>query len=361
MRRALRKAISFVLLLLSGCTCREVPRTTPAPRLRKVDVHVHAEPAAVPRLVQLMDARGIDVAVNLSGGWPGAGLEESLAAAKATNGRVIVFANPPLQLLRAPQLDVGALADQLQTAHALGARGVKFFKSLGLGARWADGTLVAVDDPRLDPLFEKAGELSMPVAIHTGDPKAFWDDVTPANERIDELSVHPGWSYARRDVPSWSALYEAFLRRVARHPRTIFIGVHFGNDPEDPAAVAAALDANPNLFVDTAARVPELGRHPPAAMRDVFLRHQDRILFGTDLGVGVEEHALMLGSTGATPPGPADVDRFFSATWRWFETNDHDFPHPTPIQGRWTISGLGLPPDVLKKVYAENADRLLRR
>ncbi|MDP1918107.1 MAG: hypothetical protein Q8L14_17815, partial [Myxococcales bacterium] len=145
MRRALRNSTVVALLLFSGCTCREAPRASPLPRLRKVDVHVHAEPAAVPRLVQLMDARGLDVAVNLSGGWPGAGLEDALAAAKATNGRVIVFANPPLQLLRAPHVDVPALAEQLQTAHAMGARGVKFFKSLGLGARWADGTLMAVD------------------------------------------------------------------------------------------------------------------------------------------------------------------------------------------------------------------------
>lgn len=344
-------------LLVIGCTCREPRRADAGTRLRKVDVHVHAEPAAVPHLLSLMNAHGVDVAWNLTGGWPGAGLEESLAAAKATNGRVLVFVNPPLGALR-EGVDVQALVAQLRLAHDLGARGVKFFKSLGLGARWPDGSLVEVDDPRLDPLFDAAGALGMPVAIHTGDPKAFWLPATEANERFDELSVHPGWSYAGRPVPSWSALYEAFLRRVGRHPRTTFIGVHFGNDPEDPVAVSAALDQHPNLYVDTAARVPELGRRPEA-VRALLAKHPTRVLLGTDLGVGVGEFDLMLGSGGASPPGPSDVEHFFSSTWRYFETNDRDFEHPTPIQGRWRISGLGLAGEVLERVYARNADQLI--
>lgn len=358
-----RATLALCLALASGCTCRDrTASSTPrdaGPRYRKVDAHVHVSPADVPRLVSLMDAWGIDVAVNLSGGWPGAGLEASLDAARKTNGRVLVFANPPVSAFARGELSIEQLVAQTEEAKRLGAKGLKFFKSLGLGARGADGALLAVDDPRLDPLFEKAGELGLPISIHVGDPKAFWQPVTDDNERVDELRVHPGWSYAGADVPSWDALFAAYGRRVARHPRTTFIGVHFGNDPEDPQAVAAMLDALPNLYVDTAARVPELGRQPPEALRALFIRYQDRILFGTDLGVGASDEKLMLGSSGATPPTPADVARFFTATWRFFETRDVDFPHPTPIQGRWTISGLGLPPEVLRKLYAGNADRLL--
>ncbi len=350
-------AVLGALGLSVGCSCRtpSVARSSP----RKVDAHVHAGPAAVPHLVRLMDAHGLDVAVNLSGGWLGAGLDESLAAAAATRGRVVVLANPPLGALRAGGPDaVTRMAAQLAEVKEKGAKGLKFFKSLGLGARWPDGTLVAVDDPSLDPLFERAGALGLPVAIHTADPVAFWDPVTPANERFDELSVHPDWSYAGKDVPSWTALYDAFLRRVARHPRTTFIGVHFGNAPEDPARVERALDAYPNLFVDTAARVPELGRHAPTLLRALLVKHPDRVLFGTDLGVGVEEFDLMLGSTGAERPTAADVERFFGATWRYFETTDVDFEHPTPIQGRWRISGLGLGRELLDRLYAANAVRV---
>jgi predicted TIM-barrel fold metal-dependent hydrolase len=350
-----------VLALLTGCSCRERERAS-APdagvRPRKVDTHVHVAPAEVPRLVEVMDEWGIDVAVNLSGGWPGAGLGASLEAARRTQGRVIVFANPPVHAFARGEVPIEALVAQVDEAARLGARGLKFFKALGLGARDARGALLAVDDPRLDPLFERAGALGLPVAIHTGDPKAFWAPATEANERWDELRVHPGWSYAGAAVPSWDELFAAYGRRVARHPRTTFIGVHFGNAPETPEAVAAMLEACPNLVIDTAARVPELGRQPPEALRAFFLRFQDRILFGTDLGVGPTDAQLMLGSTGATPPTPADVTRFFTATWRYFETRDVGFAHPTPIQGRWTISGLGLPPEVLRKVYAGNADRL---
>ena len=305
-----------------------------------------------------MDERGIDVAVNLSGGWPGTGLEGNLEAAARTQGRVVVFANPPLQLL-AEGLEPAQLVTDLERAHQLGAKGVKFYKALGLGYRNADGSLLAVDDSRLDALFEKAGELGMPVSIHTGDPIAFWQAPDEKNERFDELNAHPGWSYFEKQVPTWEALFAAYERRVARHPHTKIIGVHFGNAPELPERVATMLDKYPNLYVDTAARVPELGRKP-GVVRELIMRHPDRVLFGTDLGVGEAPDDLMLGSTGLLPPTHADADRFFSATWRFFETNDVNFVHPTPIQGRWTISGLGLPPEVLRQVYAGNAERLLK-
>jgi predicted TIM-barrel fold metal-dependent hydrolase len=139
--------------------------------------------------------------------------------------------------------------------------------------------------------------------------------------------------------------------------------VHFGNDPEDPARVAEMLERHKNLYVDTAARVPEIGRidanHDPKRMREFFVRFADRVLFGTDMGVGPGPEDLMLGSTGATPPGPEDVERFFTSTWRWFETDDREIPTPTPIQGRWDVFGVGLPREVLERVYHGNAERLL--
>jgi predicted TIM-barrel fold metal-dependent hydrolase len=344
----------LLALLVSSCKCAG---TVPE-RYRKIDVHTHFSPAAAPRALQLMDAWGIDTAVDLSGGWPGHGLEETLAMARATPQRVVIFASPPIGHQRGADWSE-ALVRGLEEAHRQGARGVKIYKALGLTARDENGQLIAVDDPRLDALFERAGSLGMPVSIHTGDPTAFWKPSTPDNERSDELSVHPGWSYFGRQVPSWEELFQAYERRVARHPHTTIIGVHFGNAPEDPQRVAAMLEKYPNLLVDTAARVPELGRRDAATMRALFVRYQDRILFGTDLGVGESAHDLMLGSTGATAPGPADIERFFRSTWRYFETQDTQFESPTPIQGRWRIDGLGLPPEVLRKVYADNARRVL--
>jgi predicted TIM-barrel fold metal-dependent hydrolase len=347
-------ALLLALALAAGCKCSVA---TPE-RFHKVDVHTHFSPGAAAHALKLMDAQGIDTAINLSGGWPGQGLEDSLAVARAAPGRVVVFATAPMGHFKAAGWGQALVAD-LEEAHHQGARGLKFSKALGLAARDETRQLIAVDDPRLDALFEAAGALGMPVSIHTGDPVAFWQPPTADNERYDELKVHPGWSYSGRDVPGWEALFEAYERRVARHPHTTFIGVHFGNAPEFPQRVAAMLEKYPNLMVDTAARVPELGRQKPEAMRALFVRFQDRILFGTDLGVGEGEAQLMLGSTGATAPGPADVERFFRSTWRYFESRDLQFESPTPIQGRWRIDGLGLEPEVLRKVYGGNAQRVL--
>ena len=326
--------------------------------LPRIDVHTHIAPGGLDKALAMLEAHGVRHAVNLSGSFAGRGLEEQLEAAAATHGKVSVFANPSWGEAKAP--GYGArMADRLARARALGAIGLKISKGLGLGYYGPDRRLLRVDDKGLAPMFEKAGELHMPVAIHTGDPKAFWLPATPANERFDELQVHPGWSFYNEPVASWAELYAQFERRVARHPRTTFIGVHFGNDPEDPDRVAAMLDRYSNLVIDTAARVPEIGRHDPARMHAFFLRYQDRILFGTDAGFGPDDGDLMLGSTGAKPPTPAEVERFWDATWRYFETDDRKMQHPTPIQGRWTVDGIHLPDDVLAKVYAGNAERLL--
>jgi predicted TIM-barrel fold metal-dependent hydrolase len=314
-----------------------------------------------------MDRWGIDGVVNLSGMYPGPPrhmLETQLKAASGAKGRMAVFAN--VDFVRAVRQHADAygvfLAEQLAEAKQKGAIGLKIPKALGLGYPTPDGQRpLPVDDPGLDPLFEKAGELGLPIAIHTGDPKAFWQPPTPENERYDELKAHPGWSfYGEKVLPSWEQLYAAFERRVARHPKTNFIAVHFGNAPEDPTLVARMLDTYPNFYIDTAARVPEIGRQDASKMRAFFTKYQDRILFGTDTGISSAQEEMMYGSNGADPPTEADEQRFFTATWRYFETRDKQFEHPTPIQGRWKIDGVGLSEGVLRKIYFENAARLLK-
>jgi predicted TIM-barrel fold metal-dependent hydrolase len=334
-------------------------------RLPRIDVHTHIGPDGIERALALMDQWGIDGVINLSGMYPGPPrqmLETQLEAAAQARGRIAVFTT--VDFVRAVRFskDYGAtLAAQLEEAKQKGARGLKISKGLGLGLP-APGlkSLLAVDDPGLDPLFEKAGELGMPVAIHTGDPKAFWKPADEKNERIDELRAHPDWSFFGEEVPSWEALYKAFERRVARHPKTTFIGVHFGNAPEDPDLVARMLDKHPNLYIDTAARVPEIGRHDADKMKRFFEKYQDRVLLGTDTGIGGTQEDMMYGSNGADPPTIKDEERFFSATWRYFETRDKQFEHPTPIQGRWKIDGVGLSEAVLRKIYFENAARLIK-
>jgi predicted TIM-barrel fold metal-dependent hydrolase len=333
-------------------------------RFPRIDTHTHVMPDGIPRAVKMMDEWGIDGMVNLSGMYPGPPrhmLEAQLAAAAQTHGRMIVFANADFHLVRERPNDYGkAMATQLAESKRLGAHGLKIPKGLGLGYPASDGTrLLAIDDKGLDPLFEQAGALGMPVAIHIGDPKAFWEVPSPRNERWDELKAHPEWSFYGPDYPPWQSLYDAFERRVARHPKTIFIAVHFGDDPEDPENVSRMLDTYPNFYIDTAARVPEMGRHDAVKMRAFFEKYQDRILFGTDTGIGATDDEMMFGSNGELPPTRVDEERFFKQTWRYFETSDKQFESPTPIQGRWKIDGIGLPDAILRKVYFENAVRVL--
>ena len=152
---------------------------------------------------------------------------------------------------------------------------------------------------------------------------------------------------------------EALSRVIERHPKTTFVCVHFANNAEDLEWVERALDKYPNMMADIAARVPEIGRHAPEKARRLFVKHQDRIVFGTDFQV---YGGLTLGS-GGSGPAPTDDDAhvFFQKHWRWLETNDRDFEHMTPIQGDWTISAIGLPTEVLRKVYFDNAQRILAR
>ena len=327
-------------------------------RLLMVDVHVHMSPAATDRLHQLMKRYGFDHVVNLSGGHPMRGLSQQIIAAKKS-GHITVFAGLAYEQARKPGYGE-RMARLLRVSHSMGARGLKITKALGLALPGPDGKLVPVDDPELDPVFETAGELGMPVAIHAGDPKAFWQPVNDDNERKAELLAHPGWSQYGMDVPSFHEILDQLERRIARHPKTTFISVHFGNDAEEPERVARMLRKYPNLYIDTAARIPEMGRHPSAKMRAFFVEFQDRILYGSDLGIGPDDTPLFLGSEGPEPATKEEEKRFFSATHRYFETADKGFDHPTPIQGDWKIDGIDLPKDVLEKVYAKNAIKLLK-
>jgi len=207
-----------------------------------------------------------------------------------------------------------------------------------------------VDDPRLDPMWDACASLNMPVAIHVADPEAFFLPTDRFNERFEELNNHPDWSFFGRDFPSFAELVDAFYRVVAKHPRTQFIALHFGHNAENLASVSERLDRYKNVHVDLAARISELGRQPRAA-RAIFDRHQDRIMFGTDAVPG-----------GYDTPQQIFGERLYEIYYRFLETEDEYFdyaPAPVPPQGRWEIYGLGLAEGILRKVYHDNAARLL--
>lgn len=353
---------SAVLLTLWGLgSAIAAPPTgrlmTPVERGPIIDVHVHTAPDQYRLLLDVLASTGITRFINLSGGSAGYGLEKSLDAAARAEGRIAVCANIRWKAYSQPDF----VADQvvaLERGAALGARCLKISKALGLGVPDPkDPTrYLAVDDPMLDPIWAAAGRLGLPVFIHTGDPKAFFEPLGPENERMDELGVHPEWSFASDEFPRREALLAARDRVLARHRGTTFVGVHFANNPEDPGYVERTLAAHPNLYVDIAARVPEIGRHDPAKIRALFERFSDRILFGTDLGF--HRGGIMLGSVGRDRPVLIDIFWFYAVHFRWIETLDAQIPHPTPIQGRWFIDSIGLSPAAAARIYRLNALRL---
>lgn len=254
-------------------------------------------------------------------------------------------------------------ARQIEEGKRLGAAGFKESKRLGLYLKDKSGKLIAIDDPKLDPVWKKCGELGMPVSIHVADPKAFWLPYDENNERWIELKDHKSWWFGNpNQYPPRETLLAALDRVIAKHPETTFVAVHFANNAEDLDWVDKSLDRHPNMNADLAARIPEIGRHNPDAVRSLFLKHGDRILFATDFQAGDRNGILhlILGSVGEGPsPTADDAVVFFQKHWRFLETRDHNFDHMTPIQGNWKISGIGLPPTALAKIYFSNAERLL--
>jgi predicted TIM-barrel fold metal-dependent hydrolase len=350
----------------------KVPQTkVPRARFPVIDVHTHLSwvaegkngvslgekvtfTASPEDVLPVMHRKNIRTMVDLTGGV-GEGLVETVKKFQTAHpGRFLVFTEPWWSRLNDPGYPQFQ-ADAIEKAHRAGAKGLKILKTLGLYLREniTTGPLVKIDDRRFDPMWEVCGSLGIPVSIHASDPDAFFLTTDRFNERWEELSHHPDWSFYDQDFPAKAELLEARNRVFARHPRTQFIALHVANHAEDLGDVSALLDRLPNVHVETAARINELGRQPRNS-RKFFDKYQDRIMFGTD--------AVPLPS-GADTPQQILGDQLYEIYFRFLETEDEYFdyaPAHTPPQGRWQIYGLGLQETILRKVYYENAARLLK-
>lgn len=226
-----------------------------------------------------------------------------------------------------------------------GAKGLKILKELGLHYRDSRGDLINCNDVRLAPIWEEAGRLKIPVLIHQADPAGFFDPVTPENEHYESLIKYPAWSFADPAYPRKTELLKRRDDLVRQHPGTIFILPHFANYAENINYVSELLNENPNVYIDFSARIDELGRQPYSS-REFFIKFQDRIIFGTDMPANIESSVEM-----------------YRTYFRFLETYDESFYSPdydgTFDRARWPICGIGLPEEVLKKIYYENILRII--
>jgi predicted TIM-barrel fold metal-dependent hydrolase len=329
-----------------------VTRTTRVdkPRYPAIDAHNHLgadfgggwDQKPLSELLDLLDEVGIVQYIDLDGGWGEDILNTHLDYFKQpAPERFQVFGGVDWsQWVEQGNPFPEWAASRLRVQKERGAQGLKIWKWLGLKVRDPQGRLVDVDDPRLVPIWETAGELGLPVLIHVADPVAFFDPIDETNERWEEIGAHPDWAFTSPPYPPFLHIIEGLGNLVARHPQTTFIGAHVGCYAENLGFVGALLDRCPNFYVEISARIGELGRQPYTAHR-FFLQYPDRILFGSDMGPDPEAYRIL---------------------YRFLETDDEYFnysPNPVPPQGRWHVSGLHLPDEVLEQVYFRNANKIL--
>lgn len=320
------------------------------PKFPAIDAHDHlGEPFGggwdkkpLSELLDLLDEANITHYVDLDGGWGEDILDAHLKHFKeGAPERFQIFGGVDWSKWQ----ELGNLfpewaAKRLHVQKERGAQGLKIWKPLGLHVKDQTGKLVNVDDERLSPIWETAGELDLPVMIHVADPVAFFDPIDETNERWEEIGAHPDWAFTSPPFPSFMEIMNGFFNLAKRHANTTFIGAHVGCHGENLGWVGRMLDECPNYYIDISARLGELGRQPYTA-RKFFIQYQDRILYGSDMGPDLSAYRL---------------------SYRFLETDDEYFNYnmgDVPQQGRWHVHGLYLPDEVLKKVYSGNARRLL--
>ncbi len=319
------------------------------PKFPVIDMHAHFGPLVLGKdyknrydtgeEVEKFKRRGIVKIVNAETVWDRE-LDEMLEKIHPYEDFILTFSSVDVTRLAEPKFEKYVQVT-LAEAKKKGVWGLKFWKDIGLYKKDETGHYLAIDDERLQVIWATAAELNLPVLLHIADPVAFFKPLGPTNERYEELVKNPQWSFYRPDLYSFPELMAQQENLLAQNPQTTFIIAHGASYTENLGQVAIWLDTYPNLYIDFAARLAELGRQPYTARR-FFIRFQDRILFGIDAVAGY----------------PANYRPYFE----FLETRNEYFDYSSakiPGQGRWKIYGIGLDDEVLKKVYYKNAAKIL--
>jgi predicted TIM-barrel fold metal-dependent hydrolase len=303
-----------------------------------IDIHSHhrdPKPEYVDKLVKEMDSINLRVMVNLSGGT-GERLKKTVEVMKGRYpNRFVVFANLSFADLNEPGYGERA-AMRLEQDVRNGAQGLKIFKDFGMDLKYKTGERVKVDDPTFDPVWAKCAELKIPVLIHIAEPAVFFEPIDRFNERWLELKQFPQRARPPEKYPSFETLMNERNHVFAKHPKTNFIVAHLAWHGNDLERLGRLFDTYPNVYIDNAAVLAELGRQPYAAY-DFHVKYQDRIVFGKDI-YNVDEY------------------RYY---FRVMETRDEYIEYYRRRHAFWRLYGFQLPDEVLKKIYYKNALRLV--
>lgn len=305
-----------------------------------VDIHNHQFRMPTMDLKELiveMDKMNMAVMNNLSGRGRGSTehLQNSLKNVKEHYpNRFLIFTNVDFDGMDNPDWTKNAVA-QLEADVKMGAVGLKIYKSLGMFNRDSKGNRISINDPRIDPVWAKCGELGIPVLIHAADPKQFWQPIDNQNERWLELKTHPGRRHDN-DPVKWETIIAEQHDIFRKHPKTKFINAHLGWYGSDLRKLGELMDKFPNMYTEIGAVIAELGRQPRTA-KAFLTKYQDRVLFGKDSWV------------------PDEYETYF----RVLESEDEYFPYHKRYHAFWKMYGIGLPDDVLKKIYYKNAISLI--
>jgi predicted TIM-barrel fold metal-dependent hydrolase len=312
----------------------------PRARFPAVDFHGHpggySTPEGLAALVAEMDELNVQVMI-VAGNVSGERLRSAIATIEASDVRDRVRVMTGIDFRGVGPGWAEAAVAQLEVDAAAGAVAIgEISKGLGLSYQKADGSRLRIDDPDLDPVWEAAARLELPVFIHTADPSEFFAEFDYTNERWLEQALFPNRRYPAEEFPSFDQLADERDNLFRRHPNTTFVTAHMGWHANDLGRLGRLMDELPNVYTEIGAVLYDIGRQPRGA-HDFFVRYQDRILFGKDSFQ------------------PAEYPYY----WRVLETGDEYFDYYRDYHAYWKLYGINLPDEVLRKVYFENAVRLM--
>ncbi len=325
-------------LLPAGLAAAQIP-----PSFERVDTHVHLNRLSRPIIAGLQKSgfRALSICVSRATGNDPSDLETQLRGtaemSRESGGRIAWAGSFDARLWQQSDF-AGSTIAALKQQFAAGAIAVKIWKNIGMSLRYTvgnqPGNYILPDDAAFLPIYEMLQKEDRTLIAHLAEPNGAWMPLDANNPEIEFYGSHREWyMYGRSDAPSKEAILAARDRIVTRYPKLRVVGCHLGSNEEDLKALAARLDRLPNFAVDLAARIRYLvAARDQASVREFLIRYQDRVTYGTD---------FTLGRGGDDQRASTDLASVHDRDWKYFSGS----------------KGLRLPPDVLRKIFRENALR----